>query len=1820
MVMTLLIILAALFQSTFVLGQELPTASLRSSVGEVSQELTELSFQNDELIRFNQNRGSMNAAFSIPLPSSYGASRTKLELRYDSQEFFNRGMGIGFRWSLPEITFDPKNPRAEYIIHHDQSSNELIYKDGVYEELSLSSFVKVKKTRDGFRADYPDGKVRVFDQMGFLVKERPRLSLAWTHFEFKENKLSTITMPNGSKVYFDYKECPQRNLRDRTTLFPFSKGGRWIDATQCLESARYSEAPENVIRFEYSDQLNLKRVFWEAEKPRDLFRADYTTKFRSEDDGFQTHLYTRIDPKDLEVVDEVKKDRLLLPTNTHRLRLLEDSEFNSYFRIHPWRNHFDADRSGEAGFKVFGDYNGDGYQDFFYFSIYHEKRDQSEIDKFFDYSKWHSPKSTPFLSKISGGAIELLPSSSRRHSPKGLPVFGKQLTSGETRYIARRHLISGDFNGDGFDDLISCPRILDDDLKSDDERAYIGLNTPSGFEVSPKSLNEIKCGHKAIAFDLNRDGYTDIITDTAVYLSGVDRRNRKHFFHSLKETPSPLRDLQKQLAKNKERFDYGISDVNRDGIPEKVSESEAAYYIDLDRDGLIEKLPYDGEPVYLRQMPIRPLMSRSYSEFGGFFEVHYSIFKSTPVVTSLSKDPLKNGTAIHQHIDYYGAFFDSETRRFSGFEFVETLLEGSQSREPGRKIEWYYADLVSERNERRTPVQGILRESFWCLEDRCDDLISRLMSPGRLDDTPWEKREFFGYEFFDSERLQDLGLKNPDSRQYFLFNFKKETEWIAHPLRFRSMMEPKIDSKEVKEFQIKRMNSFGVMKIVQASSDSTLVTEWGSKAPLGQTELVKERQVIDGVVFPLREVRYGSDSRLNFSPRRVTQYDYRGSPGSSLFTRIVSEGIAASENQKSRIDSAIEPLWKTKVQLDKHGRVIHSVDHRGEVRKFDYGDIEEPIRETKGTSVTEFTRNSFGLVQEKKRYSLGKGGEGSLTFSFERDRAFRLKRASDGEVSLVYEYDIKPGEHRFFQKSLGEKKSFLDYVTGSEEKLLDWKIFTYNGFGQETEELEWHGGDRFLSLGQKRYDGNGQILSTSLPKFQRGWSKSSKRPDESYIYDAFGRKVFEEIESQDLRIEYFYSGRCKNKYKNNLFISGECKNIRGESEFFKDWKGPLEARIDPMGQVIALEGMTYSYDSVGRLDFLINERLGGRLQNDYGKDQKSGGSSDGFSWKLNSAGKLIETWFKGYLANKFQYDDLERLKKASYLAEAVNVSYQYDNYDQLTSKQISTSGSDYTEETSYLSDGRIKELILNSDTYFSKLQLSFAWEGRSLKSIRPFIENISVDKNGHINEVQYSKEALVSFQFDRSGALTKWKARSGLSDRKAVSERIEYLPGKRVSRKTIYIDPEGSSKRSEFEYDSFQRLAEPPKLEAPQRGFLGRMEKKGLEYYENSDHLKLLEGKAVHYRAQYKLLGLGSEFYLDDKIHVIDDHIVRYIYSTGDSDSRILGAAIFGDDVHGFFPIVTDGLNSVRIIMDSSNRLLVHRSYTAWGEVEKQFFMDSNKAKLVDRLIRFDFAGLKRPYGSKYLFSDTRVYSPQHGEWLTKDPLLLRRPQEMISSNFNQADGFIYANGNPLNAVDTSGTLLCGGVCTGFAMVGATVFGATSISLMATRGAVSVSSGIGQMDSETRVQTLNDLKQAFKINAAVSAALVAPGAASAGFSALGPSYAAANSFANQALVSASVSSGVSMKTTYDLGLAFLQGLLVGPADVKTAYKDPVLNPFSYAAFHVGKKSGDFLFRKFDNFRTGFESEYRLMDERQDRSIGGDSRNGHLRTFQPSRAQ
>ncbi len=129
---------------------------------------------------------------------------------------------------------------------------------------------------------------------------------------------------------------------------------------------------------------------------------------------------------------------------------------------------------------------------------------------------------------------------------------------------------SGDFNGDGYDDvLVGAPNY--DHGETDEGRVYVyygGLSGMSFYPVWTAESNQasIFFGSSVSSGDFNGDGYDDVLVGARFYSSGEDREGRAYVYYS---SPSGINPFPSWTAESNQAyayFGYSVSsgDFNND--------------------------------------------------------------------------------------------------------------------------------------------------------------------------------------------------------------------------------------------------------------------------------------------------------------------------------------------------------------------------------------------------------------------------------------------------------------------------------------------------------------------------------------------------------------------------------------------------------------------------------------------------------------------------------------------------------------------------------------------------------------------------------------------------------------------------------------------------------------------------------------------------------------------------------------------------------------------------------------------------------------------------------------------------------------------------------------------------------------------------------------------------------------------------------------------------------------------------------------------------------------------------------------------------------
>ncbi|MBL6992063.1 MAG: VCBS repeat-containing protein, partial [Bacteriovoracaceae bacterium] len=136
----------------FALSQEIPSYTNLLNY-ESSINLQQISYEKhrgfyfDPVIELNGNRGNFKTSFSIEMPSNLANFRF-LTLNYNSAQSANYGLGVGFGWHLPFITYESSaTTRVKYTFHGKKASGSLVETKEVLSKLKDSLVLNLKTLR-----------------------------------------------------------------------------------------------------------------------------------------------------------------------------------------------------------------------------------------------------------------------------------------------------------------------------------------------------------------------------------------------------------------------------------------------------------------------------------------------------------------------------------------------------------------------------------------------------------------------------------------------------------------------------------------------------------------------------------------------------------------------------------------------------------------------------------------------------------------------------------------------------------------------------------------------------------------------------------------------------------------------------------------------------------------------------------------------------------------------------------------------------------------------------------------------------------------------------------------------------------------------------------------------------------------------------------------------------------------------------------------------------------------------------------------------------------------------------------------------------------------------------------------------------------------------------------------------------------------------------------------------------------------------------------------------------------------------------------------
>jgi RHS repeat-associated protein len=1474
----------------------------------------------------------------------------------------------------------------------------------------LDSFLKVlRNSDDTFEAVFPDGHRYYFSNTGTIEKEQDgftnRVEYRWS----EDNLLSEVQINDSEPVAFHYQPCDLKSVKNKSVKLPFWHRGRRHASDQCLSEVRYDDHAPLVVQ--YSDQLYLSQVAWKDSRFK-LFSATYGPLRETLDNT------KSVNTCEGHSVPGKLEDPVLLTSSRGEQRMVERQTVLSWQQRESRfaSNTKDDDRYGEArsAYAFFGDFNGDQVTDYFYQSqLLHDKQEllirRGAWEKAMPLVYFGSPQGSFDLR----GSQSPLPAAYNTSSVKSGDITTIMI-NGDHKGIVK----IGDFNGDGISDILLNEAIRDSIAKQDIYSLRIAFGSPKGFvekELSFDSINpevsqekshsiglplkELKFaayeyGKKAkpqtthfpwpnlktLVLDINKDGMSDIITFHNVYIA-TGRGFEVHSHSDLDGIGVWENSLAQSLFTDNKKG--SLFDNDEDGLP-NLNEKVVAL-TDLNGDFRMESWTEDGQcqPHVLNGESI--VLQEMVHSAGGKTQFLYSNEFMFPVVKRILRDPLKESLPTTTTFQYFKPIRDPLTHMFAGFQFVLKTMSALEKGATNAMASAAGSEILSQYSidksyqpieGQRMPLVGIPLLTLQCDLNACQEILEAIQASNEIPNR-WLMYEKQKYQF-----IKDLrGYENPLENQFYVILSESHKE-----LSRQSGSNTSLTTQQ----QIFEFSNLGIVR--------TEIKEMG----LG-LEAVGPTPDIYRDAFAKTTLEYANyRGRLVASKRqRVNQatfrnhlleedvtYLYEGDPGQSNYTVTEKHGETI---QSARVFSP-------------SGQLVSETNISGGQISYDQSGLRQTKTNAMGLSETTRT-DLFGRVHEYHR-----AGKDLLPL------AVIATRDVDGHV---ISYSVN---ERHYQNSLQTTDYGFERIDSFDGKELSRSY--YNGFAQPFSTWEKLSTSQWQQSLGHWIDASGRVIASTLPRLAPDPTADLGPLEVNYQLDALGRPTWERDGRGQIHL-YHYDSGCKSHYiEKETFRPFEkiCRNISGQ---LKSYQKPEQRSTDvtqeESGKVSAVDYYRYDRDLVGRV---LESTEHGRLEKSrsFSPSQRMITYNDGFQEFLDAFGQIEKT-MEGRTLRSSQIKDPSG-KTIDYRLAMGNTqqTIQYNDYDQAQKVTTVSFAKTFTQSMSYLSDGRLD--TVRNEGGSTKSTEKWSWDERLLTSVSPWIERIEYDDYGFMQSIKYP-HLKVEFENSRFKDLLSLTVRA--AENKKYTETLRVDTNGLVVHKSTSLGGYRQARAGSYFYDEHHELKA---TTTSNKGGIQSSRHLTFANVESFPGVEISKGHAfgvgeyaIYSVSSNEIRGVFStkspaykELYIDDNLHQINGHFVKYYRLQG----RFVGVLISGSKVNGFFPIVADHLNSVRMIFDSEGQVLASRLYDPWGILISEEY-GSDQGHLVSDLIRYDFAGLKRPLGSDYLLAKARVYSPQAARWVTRDPVMLWSPELFANKSPAELDGFSYAKNNPLRYTDPSG-------------------------------------------------------------------------------------------------------------------------------------------------------------------------------------------------------
>ena len=254
-----------------------------------------------------------------------------------------------------------------------------------------------------------------------------------------------------------------------------------------------------------------------------------------------------------------------------------------------------------------------------------------------------------------------------------------------------------------------------------------------------------------------------------------------------------------------------------------------------------------------------------------------------------------------------------------------------------------------------------------------------------------------------------------------------------------------------------------------------------------------------------------------------------------------------------------------------------------------------------------------------------------------------------------------------------------------------------------------------------QYDKCGRIIYRSFP-----FKDFSKVKGNTFTYDSLGR-ILEILHPDDTKISY--------QYKENSLIVNDERNFE-QIYNFKSFGDPTQKRL--IGIIDSDSNTTsYKYDVFGNI-IEIKSPLGNMRKYVYGSNnfllKRKEPETGTTIYKHDQIGNITSKHDSNGEVILYKYDSLNRLKKVIHPLDEEDVSYSYDNEDNILS--VKSSSGSYKYLYKYDPSNRLIKKSVYLDNNLVNYKIKYLY-----------------DENNNLNEISYPSGRNINYRYDNANRI-----------------------------------------------------------------------------------------------------------------------------------------------------------------------------------------------------------------------------------------------------------------------------------------------------------------------------------------------------------------------------------------------------------------------------------------------------------------------------------